>query len=332
MRVASIYAPNGNPIGTEKFQFKLAFMDKLRAHLQELLLLEERFIIAGDYNVIPREVDCHNPAVWTGDALFQPETRAAYRTLQNLGCATPTCKPMARPTATLLGLPGRRLAERPRHPHRPPAAFAASGGSAGTVEISRMRADWRKPPITCLSPPRSAADGTGEPAHGCQRMPAGTRYTEPEILAPQSGWRNRADTADIEKLAEWLDTKFVIPGTNWRFGLDSIIGLVPASATPPPPCSAPTLSCARANLARRSICKRRWPEILRLTPSSARCLYSAICSTSPSAQTPEICACCCAIWRNSAHAGSILSAGRQILVRRIVFLTPEWHSRRLASG
>jgi exodeoxyribonuclease-3 len=85
VRVASIYAPNGNPIGTEKFQFKLAFMDALRTHLQELLLLEERFVIAGDYNVIPREVDCHNPAVWTGDALFQPETRAAYRALLNLG-------------------------------------------------------------------------------------------------------------------------------------------------------------------------------------------------------------------------------------------------------
>ncbi|MGQ0533470.1 MAG: exodeoxyribonuclease III [Caulobacteraceae bacterium] len=85
VRVASLYAPNGNPIGAEKFQFKLGFMDSLRKHLQKLLLLEERFVIAGDYNVIPRDVDCHNPAVWTGDALFQPETRAAYRTLQNLG-------------------------------------------------------------------------------------------------------------------------------------------------------------------------------------------------------------------------------------------------------
>jgi exodeoxyribonuclease-3 len=87
VRVASIYAPNGNPIGTEKFQFKLAFMEALRAHLSALLPLEERFVIAGDYNVIPRDVDCHDPAAWTGDALFQPETRAAYRALQNLGLA-----------------------------------------------------------------------------------------------------------------------------------------------------------------------------------------------------------------------------------------------------
>jgi exodeoxyribonuclease-3 len=85
VRVASIYAPNGNPIGSDKFAFKLAFMEALQAHLRELLKLEERFIIAGDYNVIPRDVDCHDPRVWAGDALFQPETRAAYRALQNLG-------------------------------------------------------------------------------------------------------------------------------------------------------------------------------------------------------------------------------------------------------
>ncbi len=85
MRVASIYAPNGNPLGTEKFDLKLAFMEALQAHLRDLLKLEERFVIAGDYNVIPREVDCVDPRVWANDALFQPETRAAYRALQNLG-------------------------------------------------------------------------------------------------------------------------------------------------------------------------------------------------------------------------------------------------------
>lgn len=85
VRVASIYAPNGNPIGTEKFAFKLAFMEALQAHLRATLKHEERVVIAGDYNVIPRDVDCHDPRVWTSDALFQPETRAAYRALLNLG-------------------------------------------------------------------------------------------------------------------------------------------------------------------------------------------------------------------------------------------------------
>lgn len=58
-------------------------------------------------------------------------------------------------------------------------------------------------------------------------MPSRTRSVESEILEPRRGWRDHTDTADIEKLADWLDTKFVLPGTNWRFGYDSIIGLVP---------------------------------------------------------------------------------------------------------
>ncbi|MGE3143330.1 MAG: exodeoxyribonuclease III, partial [Hyphomonadaceae bacterium] len=85
VRVASLYAPNGNPIGTEKFDFKLAFMEALTAHARAALALEEPFVIAGDYNIIPREEDCWDPAVWAGDALFQPQSRAAYRRLLNLG-------------------------------------------------------------------------------------------------------------------------------------------------------------------------------------------------------------------------------------------------------
>jgi exodeoxyribonuclease-3 len=85
VRVASIYAPNGNPVASEKFPYKLSFMQALVAHARGLLALEERTILAGDYNIIPRDEDCHDPKVWAGDALFQPESRAAYRRLINLG-------------------------------------------------------------------------------------------------------------------------------------------------------------------------------------------------------------------------------------------------------
>lgn len=85
VRVASIYAPNGNPLGTEKFAFKLAFMKALNAHARALLKLEETLVLCGDYNVIPRDEDCQNPAAWANDALFQPESRASYRALQHLG-------------------------------------------------------------------------------------------------------------------------------------------------------------------------------------------------------------------------------------------------------
>jgi exodeoxyribonuclease-3 len=85
VRVASIYLPNGNPIGTEKFAYKLGWMARLNAHARELLALEERLVLTGDYNVIPEPADCEDPAAWAGDALFQPETRAAYRGLKWLG-------------------------------------------------------------------------------------------------------------------------------------------------------------------------------------------------------------------------------------------------------
>ena len=84
-RIASIYLPNGNPLGTEKFTYKLDWFGRLHAHAKELLKLEEPVILAGDYNVIPRPEDCQTPAAWANDALYQPESRAAWRTLLNLG-------------------------------------------------------------------------------------------------------------------------------------------------------------------------------------------------------------------------------------------------------
>jgi exodeoxyribonuclease-3 len=84
-RMVGIYLPNGNPLGTEKFDYKLAWMRRLHAHAKGLLALEEPLVIAGDYNVIPEPEDVANPAAWLGDALFQPESRGAFRALKNLG-------------------------------------------------------------------------------------------------------------------------------------------------------------------------------------------------------------------------------------------------------
>ncbi|MGB8898590.1 MAG: exodeoxyribonuclease III [Methylocella sp.] len=85
VRVASIYLPNGNPPQTEKYAYKLAFMDRLIAHARNLLALEEPLVLAGDYNVIPTPRDCADPAAWEGDALFLPQTRGRFRRLLNLG-------------------------------------------------------------------------------------------------------------------------------------------------------------------------------------------------------------------------------------------------------
>jgi len=85
VRVASIYLPNGNPVGTEKFPYKLNWMARLSAHARDLLALEEPLVLAGDYNVIPEAADVAVPEAWTGDALFQPQSRGAFRALKNLG-------------------------------------------------------------------------------------------------------------------------------------------------------------------------------------------------------------------------------------------------------
>lgn len=85
VRLCGLYAPNGNPVGTEKFTYKLAWLERLKAHAQALLKLEEAFVLTGDYNVIPEPADCDDPKSWLGDALFQPESRAAYRGLKWLG-------------------------------------------------------------------------------------------------------------------------------------------------------------------------------------------------------------------------------------------------------
>ncbi len=85
VRVASLYLPNGNPLGTEKFSYKLGWMARLEAHARALLATEMPVVLAGDYNVIPDPADARRPDAWTNDALFQPESRGAFRAIENLG-------------------------------------------------------------------------------------------------------------------------------------------------------------------------------------------------------------------------------------------------------
>ena len=85
IRVASIYLPNGNPITTEKFQYKLNWMDRLFNKIKLSIESEEIFVFAGDYNVIPKNTDAYNPQNFISDALMQPETRSKFFSIMNLG-------------------------------------------------------------------------------------------------------------------------------------------------------------------------------------------------------------------------------------------------------
>ena len=85
VRVGSLYLPNGNPIGTDKFTYKIAWMERLIGHAQELLRREVPFVLAGDYNICPGDEDVYDPVAFRDDALCQPESRARYRALLYLG-------------------------------------------------------------------------------------------------------------------------------------------------------------------------------------------------------------------------------------------------------
>jgi exodeoxyribonuclease-3 len=85
VRVACLYLPNGNPPDTDKYTYKIKWMDRLIQHSRERLKAEDAFVLAGDFNVIPAPEDAYDANAWTGDALFLPKTRHRFQSLINLG-------------------------------------------------------------------------------------------------------------------------------------------------------------------------------------------------------------------------------------------------------
>lgn len=85
LRVGCLYLPNGNPVDSDKFPYKLAWMQRLKAHALDLLAQEVPFVLAGDYNIAPTDDDVYDPAAWREDALCRPESRGRFRALLNLG-------------------------------------------------------------------------------------------------------------------------------------------------------------------------------------------------------------------------------------------------------
>ena len=79
--IAGLYLPNGNPIRGPKFKYKLAWFESLIAHAQSLFDAGAPVLLAGDFNVVPTDLDIYNPKSWLRDALLQPESRASYRRL-----------------------------------------------------------------------------------------------------------------------------------------------------------------------------------------------------------------------------------------------------------
>lgn len=85
IRICGLYLPNGNPTPGPKYDYKLAWMERLKARAQKLLDAEEPALMAGDYNIIPQDEDAKRPEAWHTDALALPQSRAAFRRIVNLG-------------------------------------------------------------------------------------------------------------------------------------------------------------------------------------------------------------------------------------------------------
>ena len=85
VRICGLYLPNGNPAPGPKFDYKLQWMERLKARAEALLKDEEPALMAGDYNISPQDEDAAKPEAWREDALALPEARAAFRRIVNLG-------------------------------------------------------------------------------------------------------------------------------------------------------------------------------------------------------------------------------------------------------
>ncbi len=85
LRIVSLYLPNGNPVASEKYSYKLRWIERLRVHAMRLLADELPLVLGGDFNIIPEPEDVYAPSEWREDALFRPESRRAFRALLNLG-------------------------------------------------------------------------------------------------------------------------------------------------------------------------------------------------------------------------------------------------------
>ena len=81
LRVASVYLPNGNPVPSDNFRYKLAWFERFNAHAKTLLESGRDVILCGDFNVVPTNEDIYNAGSWRSDAVLQPETRLAFRQL-----------------------------------------------------------------------------------------------------------------------------------------------------------------------------------------------------------------------------------------------------------
>ena len=85
VRVASVYVPNGQEPNSDKFQYKMQFFEKLRLHMKNTLEYDEKFVVGGDYNVAPEDIDVFDPKGMAGTTCFHPDEQIRFKAILNLG-------------------------------------------------------------------------------------------------------------------------------------------------------------------------------------------------------------------------------------------------------
>ena len=134
IRIVNIYLPNGNPVGSDKFAYKLAWMDRLNQQMIRWKQDDVPTLIGGDFNVIPEDIDCHKPSSWEHDALFQPD---ASPISCDVGYGIYGCVPVVargrNRTFHILGLLSAGVPKQSRYTNRSLFIISNAGRSTGKL-------------------------------------------------------------------------------------------------------------------------------------------------------------------------------------------------------
>ncbi len=144
IRVASLYLPNGNPVGTDKYAYKFAWMERLEAYAKARLAAEEMFVLAGDYNVIPEPIDARYPE------RLGRRTRSSSRRLAPASAAS-----------SISGSPAPSAPATPSPATTPSGTIRPAPGSGTTASASTTSCSRRSPPTGSSARRSTSARGAG---------------------------------------------------------------------------------------------------------------------------------------------------------------------------